>query len=608
MSYTFCIDWVRHAESCINMEIRNMNNSKNKLQDNRAIGYQKIKEGGFNKYMNEPNLSYIGMQEAINLGRNYIKEIYKNGEEYSIIFSSSMIRTIMTTLLAFRRIKNIKIYVIPFITEKYDIENENNILLNSNELKKKIKFIKDWLENSWLTYYDDIEVIDYVNKTKDLLNHITTKYEIKNEIINAIDDYLQFRPITYKKYQNQNQNIKEYDIKSLLRTILKISKIPNTETNNYYKEIEDITAFCNDMLDIKTIRGPEVDFSLLEKFEESNINLQPNFDNFFQKILLNNKEINDKILNNGLIFCASHKNSLEEYFTKYYININNDNKNPINSTNYNNITELKHNNNIKSIRIINTATYREKIIINDDNKTIGHSKLKKVYKPISIRTNYENFEILNINPCKIESLKGILQYDITTIQEKSINNKIDDIITKELKKIIINEILNNNTIKEDVYKFINEYITEKSNDGFFSYFTKKPDNIIKKEVEDIIEKKQKMDYSLEYKLYDKYHKYTTTYNNMDIKKKELREDILKRFITNDDIKNLSESRILKIKEYLQNNNIKKNEQPKYMTKDVEFYVKEKLNKYFTPINETIINGGYYKKYMKYKQKYINLFQ
>lgn len=111
-------------------------------------------------FLYEPNLSFIGMNHAINLGTNYF--VYNNNE-HNIYISSPLTRTITTALLSLRFVENAVIYVVPYINEKNNPSNivgmdYQNTAVDSVLLKKKILFVKEWLEHFWIIKFDDIEI------------------------------------------------------------------------------------------------------------------------------------------------------------------------------------------------------------------------------------------------------------------------------------------------------------------------------------------------------------------------------------------------------------------------------------------------------------------
>lgn len=186
--YHITIDWARHAESCANFDSGNIQDKeKNKF---RPLGYdvdttkstvqsrtpkqQTFIEAGKKvltkitaPFKYQPNLSFIGMQHAVLLGKEYIKI---KAPSYQAVFVSPLIRTIMTALVALRGTSCV-IYVVPFISEVLNVANiigsdAQNTPVPSEVLKRQIAFIKDWLQYNWVRRFDDIEVIDNLSKLK----------------------------------------------------------------------------------------------------------------------------------------------------------------------------------------------------------------------------------------------------------------------------------------------------------------------------------------------------------------------------------------------------------------------------------------------------------
>ena len=406
------IHWVRHAESCANFDQGTVNDNIPKKY-NKSCGYQQIRKviqqnkqskkyigtstykGSF-KY--EPNLSFIGMQHAIMLGTNFVVP-EMNNLPYDCVFVSPMTRTIMTALLAFRRYPNIKIFVVPFISEhlnkmstvKMDYQNSP---VNSYELKKKIKFIKDWLEESWLEYFDDIEVIQILNHLKNKIKDDKQKILIYNEIMEA----LQCRTRHYTEGNNCSNKIFNSKInnKQIICNMKKVIHLLEQNINVFDNDDQPLIKNLMDLTDPSIIRGPEVDFSILVSFENANISLKSNFDNFYDKIipLFINSFKNNKIL------CVTHGSVLKEYFNnKYGIQIKD---------------------------VANTQVMEEIInIIKIQNKYTSYPLEldPNKYLPISIRNSFQNFEYLNFDICRTESLKGILNYYMTSEYEKRKQNK-----------------------------------------------------------------------------------------------------------------------------------------------------------------------------------------
>jgi hypothetical protein len=139
------IEWIRHAESCSNYDGGNVDD---KMPNNwfyeTNIGYDEINQQIDQKidqkkdqqidqniesahiiddtrnrtditrtssWRYHPNLSYIGMQQAIMLGVNYMRG---NAPKYDIILSSASLRTVMTALLSLRQNSSNNIILVRF--------------------------------------------------------------------------------------------------------------------------------------------------------------------------------------------------------------------------------------------------------------------------------------------------------------------------------------------------------------------------------------------------------------------------------------------------------------------------------------------------------------
>ena len=107
----YTIDWVRHGESCSNLI------SGGKAIIDRPLPPSLFETNPINKIKSniEPPLSNIGIQHAINVGNEFLK----NNKNYDIYIASGLSRTIMTALYALSQTKigNIKLYIVPFINE-----------------------------------------------------------------------------------------------------------------------------------------------------------------------------------------------------------------------------------------------------------------------------------------------------------------------------------------------------------------------------------------------------------------------------------------------------------------------------------------------------------
>lgn len=607
------IDWTRHAESCANYYAGNTVDADDNKHRNR--GYKELTGGKFDfshfkaTFKYEPNLSYIGMQHAINLGIIYAKK-----EKYELVFSSCMTRTIMTTLLAFRRVPNIKIMVVPFITETLNVSqyidtDNQNTPVNSVELKKKIMFVKDWLEKSWLQNFDDIEVIIYFDNLmkmeSDMRQIIKTEdfkhSKILDSIISDVAKYLQYRPSKYpvivtndvptliKNTSDKLKILVEY-MKSLSINNDIILEIPK----QIILEIEKQIIFYDEIIKPAILRGPEVDFSLLEKYEANKLNFSSNYDNFF-KYVLGDDIIKTQLKEDCKIFCATHGNVLKKYLALHYKKI--EEQNDMDITDLEKTLVYKESAiEVKEIlkegvtHVMNTAVFRETVEI---NKIIKHTGVDQVYDPPKIRTRYENFEILNGDICMTQSLKGFLNYDMTLKHEKILEEKIREIILTNTTKTddIIMEI-KKNVYKDDIIDVISKVLYKKNQPLSFNIFSNKYSDLDARRAavrlyDDIYE------YDVKMALLEKYGDTTQEY------KKE-HDNLLKLYVTDNKIRGLSHDRHATISKNLWYNITTD------IQKDSKFYLTEPIGRYFSDNIPQQLKGGYYEKYMKYKRKYLKL--
>ena len=459
------IHWTRHAESCSNYDGESYQDKNidrplgfgtysSKNSPEKSIYQDKINTDFLTtikaKFKYHPNLSYIGMQHAILLGSNFVKP-ENTQRRYNAVFSSATIRSIMTALMAFRG-TDIIIYVIPYINEvpnfaAFASMDYQNTPYKSEILKRQIAFIKDWLLMNWISRFDDIEVMQNLIHLKKILlnaddyldNHV--KYY---ESINIINDILSckskhgallYGTIDMNIYNSCFDNYTPHGIQKLYDNLSK----------NQNEDIKNIVSFLRQTIDHDFIRGPHVDFSILEYFErtENDIEMntdqylihqnlrEPNMNKFYEEILpiaFSNGIINDT--NNVKILCVSHGSLMKNFFPKYY-----ENKTQINTSGI----DLKH--------LLNTQVFEE-ILDFIETDIDSPPQINQVsiqydkYIPIPIRTNYENFELLNTDICRVESIKGIINYPVIDI------NLADKLIPT---KTYISEIFDTNKTKpEDI--------------------------------------------------------------------------------------------------------------------------------------------------------------
>ena len=310
MNIKCTIDWIRHGESCSNLYKNHTNDKLNKQYVNDLVNYQ-------------PNLSYIGMQQAILLSKNI-------NISYDAIVCSATVRSIMTALLAFRHYPNKTIYVVPYISEimKHPETNYHDLPVPSIILKRIILFIKDWLQYSWPTHYDDLEYL-------------------------------------------------------------------NEKNNKIYKNIPGF-------------RGPIVDFTLLDKYENNYVDLgsvrrMEKFYNIIIPELYNKISVMDpqNLLKNNLKICCIIHGDLMKLHFKYLHNV------------------------------YNTQIFTEFVTIYLNTNKYIREKMIYGSIPKSIRKMYPDLENNNMDVCSINNIKGFINIPLWDI-----NNEYNINVTPDIQYFI----------------------------------------------------------------------------------------------------------------------------------------------------------------------------
>lgn len=466
------IYWTRHAESCSNFDQGHVDDvpvsDYNSLNN---VGYSWKKSTTTNTStieksipsqlkatsMYHPNLSFVGMQHAILLGTDF----YHNTTtpRMDVVFTSATVRTIMTALLARRSFPDKKIYVVPFISERInplgyseyissfindtfksnlEFGDFQNTPLKSSRLKRIIAFIKDWLSENWIKYFDDIEVITNLIDLRSILNHNHNKKngpdDVYEKYTTIIDTILSCKPQIIRKNDGKRMSDTIYNesygscvdnIIPLLKDLAKsfhenpsiYGDIEYYPSKNYGENLKRLETFFTMLEDDdktkKYFRGPPVDFSILEYYEKIN-NDNPNFklfaglndkvEDYFNKFYTDvlkyaiDQGILPKDKEHLYISCISHGNNMRNYFSKKYPTMF-DNK------------YLKH--------MYNSQTFLETIENLDFYNYNGKNNFKTdAYIPKLIRSKYENFEILNMDICRTESVKGVINYPLWDIDKE----------------------------------------------------------------------------------------------------------------------------------------------------------------------------------------------
>lgn len=450
-----------------NKEISNKNQSSTLLNSIYETIKNKstiIKAG----FLYEPNLSFIGMNQAINLGTNFF---YKNNDPRNIYISSPLTRTITTAMLSLRFIENAVIYVVPYINEKSNVASKFNIdyqntAVPSNLLKKKIFFIKEWLNKFWIGKFDDIEIRNFLKN----IYLITNNEEFKKYIYDIFDE---------RRNKKQNKLFDFNKIQEFINNLICDNTFLESLDKNNHVIYEKIIQTLNTLKEYKNKfdkfkKGPVVNFEIYEYYENLKKNIQykdilpdlkyTNTDFFYTNVLnviLRDVEFNTqsnsypqhlKLTNNkqqyaGVkIFAFAHGSLIRSIWEKF---------NPE--------TYIQHKHEL--VEMMNTAIITDKITIYNQSHIIYHHKFTiNDYVPVKLRT-YDalNFESQNENICDKKSVKGIINYflnDKELIDKYKDNPDIQFYV--ENKEKINNDNLPSQFAGSNIDKYKNKYIKYKN--------------------------------------------------------------------------------------------------------------------------------------------------
>lgn len=491
------LNWIRHAESCSNFDQDHFDDKKPyNYNDDENIGVGKREKkhtGGMQilqkvqtrfqdiatgvrenvkkigthlkaSWLYHPPLSFIGMQQAILLGKEYLQN---KDNIMDIYLTSASLRTVMTALLALRNTQK-TIYVCPYITEvcnptqkinelipRCRIDDYQNKNLDSKQLKKIVNIIKKWLNKNWIYYHDDIEIIDNLIEIKEYyIKEMDDSKELKNiqDFINVIDKYIIHNITINKQNKGKGMEKKYLEIrKGYFENI--IYHILNIDNSKITKDkIKDAINFFKKLKN-RNILLPNLDYSILEKYEKKVIeskegneeklevenesnqrqintkknieentadNFLKNFKKFYKEVLpyIISPKITDEKKKDIKIGIFSHGNIIRRHLTRTRI--------------------WKE---TKDKQMFNTGIHREQIIYNKINKNMYFGETKKyVYNPVPVRTKYKNFERYNSDLCRLESVKGIINsygYDKTT---ENLHPEFKEIIKDIKKELTENQI------------------------------------------------------------------------------------------------------------------------------------------------------------------------
>lgn len=474
------IYWTRHAESCSNYDQKHYLQQIKDIEKYRdELGYE-LKEdleddyeiigGGVAQsssrttieaaFRYHPPLSFIGMQQAIKLGTDFYKD-----KQIDVVYTSSSLRTIMTALLAFRHKPSIQIIVSPHLNEVKNVAGTHdyqNMAISKTKLKNMVTFIKDWLNRYWFLYYDDIQLIEILQKIKKIFSNISAD-TLTIQIIANIDAILNCKKNMISR-KSKNDNTYHIDFVRCINIEPKIKTIIDL-LNTYLSSNQNIIIY-NLYIELTNLINidfnlPNVDFTLLENWESTLTGDASNLDLYYSSNILDflnllKTELNKQDITSEKSICVvGHGSMLKSYINNIYsMGIH-----KIGNTDvYQNLYHLdKINNEMRILRLSHKDRYT---VTNKDIQDLLDKsiEIKLVYNPKNIRNTYQNFEDLNMNICSLASIKGIINYPL--FYEKGQIQNIDD-----YKQVSGFE----DELNDDIKFIYNEINTEKYEKKYLKY-------------------------------------------------------------------------------------------------------------------------------------------
>lgn len=216
----------------------------------------------------EPCLSFVGIQQASIMGLEQINNII---QENTIFIASPLTRTIMTAILSIRYLgyfkyinkfdkldlNTIKLFVVPYINEVHHLEcvDKHNIAVPLKELIKKIETVKKWIkEHIELTIIGDLLLI-----CKNISKLLTKE---GNSAEQQIKQFIE--PIT-KDLNRITCAELLFNLKQLIETIQDIKQDIIDRINFYSTVIQyenEKNIQTKDTLIEFFINGPAIDYSI----------------------------------------------------------------------------------------------------------------------------------------------------------------------------------------------------------------------------------------------------------------------------------------------------------------------------------------------------------
>ena len=280
-----------------------------------------------------------------------------------------------------------------------------NTAVPSATLKRRVKFIKEWLEENWLVYFDDIEIIEDLEKLRLHVDQITREH---------IEKYLECRSVEGTKYKNQPIGIerKDCELQKLMTEHIFSSSKYSTDLNikhiisKYIKIFTDINKFK---------RGPRVDFSIYEQWEvlfENNTNLshlntqESNITTFYNNVLPQLIKTNINYANDPTRIIAFIHGSLIRSIWKTI-------DKGTYAANMHQLEGLMNTAVVREIRTYDQFPDKLNYVNLEVPKSFKGSEINFKYQPEKIRaTDFGIYEKTNTNVCATQSIKGILNYNL----------------------------------------------------------------------------------------------------------------------------------------------------------------------------------------------------
>jgi len=380
------------------------NNNLFKNESNAVIEFQrqrrKFYKFGTSGFIH-PNLSFVGMQQAILLGQQ-TNDIIAHAD---IVFSSCSLRTIMTALISMRGIPNQKIYIVPHIQEIAFSESQDtqNMPLDSVTMKRLVAFIKEWLCVGFFEYYDDLEFYTQLYELKNMLE----KYNLKSKLYLLVVDILDGTNNQDRKRSRQIQMIKDL----IMYDWDRFDQVISMQTDANDRIIQYFAMLKDNQKRIRYLQGPVVDFTILEEYEKNGykpVSGSPTeFNKFYDQILFNNTYIKNKPIHN--IVCFTHGNALRQNILHRYNLI------------------------LDETGTMNGEMWKETII--KDSLKAPSQYIRKVNKPEKIRSLYQNFERLNFDTCNYWA-DGLINMIDRIVNPSKYRNMTPDLININIGKYL----------------------------------------------------------------------------------------------------------------------------------------------------------------------------